>query len=171
LRDRFGIIERLEFYGEDELTHIVSRAAGLLGIPIEPEGAQELARRARGTPRVANRLLRRVRDYAQVKAGGEITASVASAALYQMEVDRQGLDQTDRLLLKTIIDKFGGGPVGVETLAAATAEEVETIEDVYEPYLMQLGLLKRTPRGRTVTQAAYAYFGVRSPQADQTALF
>ncbi|MGE5508125.1 MAG: Holliday junction branch migration DNA helicase RuvB [Chitinophagales bacterium] len=171
LRDRFGIIARLEFYGEDDLTHIVTRAAGLLGIPIEPEGARELARRARGTPRVANRLLRRVRDYAQVKAGGEITAQVASAALFQMEVDRQGLDQTDRLLLRTIIDKFGGGPVGVETLAAATAEEVETIEDVYEPYLMQLGLLKRTPRGRTATAAAYAYFGLRGPEPAQAALF
>ncbi|MDI6871826.1 MAG: Holliday junction branch migration DNA helicase RuvB [Bacillota bacterium] len=174
LRDRFGIVARFEFYRQEELAEIVTRAASILGIPIEPDGAVEIARRARGTPRVANRLLRRVRDYAQVKAEGAITAEVARAALHLMDVDQQGLDQTDRLLLRTIIEKFGGGPVGVETLAAATAEEVETIEDVYEPFLMQLGLLKRTPRGRTATRAAYAYFGLPAPgegAGEQASLF
>lgn len=169
LRDRFGIVARLEFYGEDELKEIVTRAARILNIPIEAEGAREIARRARGTPRVANRLLRRVRDFAQVRAEGQITADVAAAALRLMEVDEQGLDLTDRVLLRTIIEKFGGGPVGVETLAAATAEETETIEDVYEPFLMQLGLLVRTPRGRAVTPAAYAYFGLPRPATGGTA--
>ncbi|MGE5552476.1 MAG: Holliday junction branch migration DNA helicase RuvB [Betaproteobacteria bacterium] len=169
LRDRFGIVARLDFYRQEELAEILIRAARILDIPIEAGGAGEIARRARGTPRVANRLLRRVRDFAQVRAGGAITTEVARAALQMMDVDEQGLDQTDRLLLRTIIEKFGGGPVGVETLAAATAEEVETIEDVYEPFLMQLGLLKRTPRGRTVTQAAYEYFGLPSPAGEEPA--
>lgn len=168
LRDRFGIVARLEFYREEELGEIVLRAARILDIPIEVAGAREIARRARGTPRVANRLLRRVRDFAQVRAEGEVTLAVAEAALRLMEVDERGLDQTDRLLLSTIIDKFGGGPVGVETLAAATAEEVETIEDVYEPFLMQLGLLARTPRGRTATPAAYEYFGRPLPSEGRT---
>ncbi len=166
LRDRFGIIARLDFYREDELAQIVTRAARLLNVPVDSEGAAEIARRSRGTPRVANRLLRRVRDFAQVKAAGEVTAEVARAALQLIDVDERGLDQTDRLLLRTIIAKFGGGPVGVETLAAATAEEVETIEDVYEPFLMQLGLLVRTPRGRTVTPAAYACCGLPLPPGD-----
>jgi Holliday junction DNA helicase RuvB len=174
LRDRFGIVARLDFYRQEELAEIVTRAARILTIPIEVNGAGEIARRARGTPRVANRLLRRVRDFAQVRAGGTITDEVARAALQLMEVDDQGLDQMDRLLLRTIIEKFGGGPVGVETLAAATAEEVETIEDVYEPFLMKLGLLKRTPRGRLVTRAAYQYFGLPAPAGEgpaQASLF
>lgn len=173
LRDRFGIVSRLDFYQENELAQIVTRAARLMDIPIEASGAVEIARRARGTPRVANRLLRRVRDFAQVRAGGEITAAVAEAALRLMDVDDRGLDQTDRALLRAIIEKFGGGPVGVETLAAATSEEVETIEDVYEPFLMQLGLLVRTPRGRTVTRAAYDYFGLAAPSSGnpQASLF
>src|SRR5690606_38001753 len=137
LRDRFGVLFRLEYYSHSDLMAIVQRAAGVLGVELSPEGAAEIARRARGTPRVANRLLKRVRDYAQVRAGGVITGEVAREALAMLDVDDLGLDRTDRALLLTIIDKFDGGPVGVETLAAATGEEVETIEDVYEPYLMQ----------------------------------
>lgn len=173
LRDRFGIINRLEYYNVGELETIITRSAGILKIPIETSGANELARRARGTPRIANRLLKRVRDYAQVRADGVITCQVAQAALDMLEVDRCGLDKVDRLLLETIIRKFGGGPVGVETLAAATSEAVETIEDVYEPYLLQNGFLQRTPRGRTTTPAAYQHLGMMPPAASngQAGLF
>ncbi|MGQ9779065.1 MAG: Holliday junction branch migration DNA helicase RuvB [Bacillota bacterium] len=159
LRDRFGIVCRLEFYTPDELETIVNRSARVLSIPIEPEGAAEIARRARGTPRVANRLLKRVRDYAQVRAGGRISLAVAREALRLLEVDERGLDRVDRLLLSAIIEKFGGGPVGLDTLAAATSEEAETIEDVYEPYLLQIGFLQRTPRGRVTTRLAYEHLG------------
>ncbi|MBE3586685.1 Holliday junction branch migration DNA helicase RuvB [Desulfofundulus thermocisternus] len=160
LRDRFGVICRLEYYGVDELVQIISRSARILGIPIEREGAVEIARRSRGTPRVANRLLRRVRDYAQVRAGGMITRAVAVRALQFLEVDPLGLDHTDRRLLQIIIEKFNGGPVGLETLAAAAGEEAGTLEDVFEPYLLQMGLLARTPRGRVATPAAYRHLGL-----------
>ncbi|MCL6614260.1 MAG: Holliday junction branch migration DNA helicase RuvB [Firmicutes bacterium] len=159
LRDRFGIVCRLEFYEPAELETIVQRSARVLSIPIEPEGASEIARRARGTPRVANRLLKRVRDYAQVRAGGRISLAVAREALRLLDVDELGLDRVDRLLLRSIIEKFDGGPVGLETLAAATSEEAETIEDVYEPYLLQIGFLQRTPRGRVTTRLAYEHLG------------
>src|SRR5690606_5996460 len=159
LRDRFGVSFRLEYYSHAELMAIVQRAAEVLGVKLLPEGAAEIARRARGTPRIANRLLKRVRDYAQVRADGVITGQVAREALSLLDVDDLGLDRTDRTLLLTIIEKFDGGPVGVETLAAATGEEVETIEDVYEPYLMQLGYLERTPRGRRATALAYQHLG------------
>ncbi len=165
LRDRFGVISRLEFYRVEELREIVTRAADIFKVAINPEGAEEIARRSRGTPRIANRLLKRVRDYAQVKAEGRITKAVADAALSMLDVDPLGLDRVDRKLLKCIIEKFGGGPVGVETLAAATSEEVETIEDVYEPYLLQLGFLNRTPRGRTATLPAYRHLGIPVKQA------
>ncbi|SHF34419.1 Holliday junction DNA helicase subunit RuvB [Desulfofundulus australicus DSM 11792] len=160
LRDRFGVICRLEYYGVDELVQIISRSARILGIPVEREGAVEIARRSRGTPRVANRLLRRVRDYAQVRAGGMITRAVAVRALQFLEVDPLGLDHTDRRLLQIIIEKFNGGPVGLETLAAAAGEEAGTLEDVFEPYLLQMGLLARTPRGRVATPAAYRHLGL-----------
>jgi Holliday junction DNA helicase RuvB len=163
LRDRFGVISRLEFYSDDELTTIVRRSAGLLGIPTEADGAGEIARRSRGTPRIANRLLRRVRDFAEVKGDGVITRQLADQALERLEVDRRGFDHMDRLLLLTIIDKFAGGPVGLETLAAAIGEEKDTIEDVIEPFLLQQGYLNRTPRGRTATPLAYAHFH-RSPR-------
>ena len=159
LRDRFGIVCRLEFYEPAELETIVQRSARVLSIPIEPEGASEIARRARGTPRVANRLLKRVRDYAQVRAEGRISLAVAREALRLLDVDELGLDRVDRLLLRSIIEKFDGGPVGLETLAAATSEEAETIEDVYEPYLLQIGFLQRTPRGRVTTRLAYEHLG------------
>lgn len=159
LRDRFGIVSRLEFYEAAELEAIVGRSARVLAIPIDPEGGGEIARRARGTPRVANRLLKRVRDYAQVKAEGAVSLPVAREALQMLEVDDLGLDRVDRLLLSSIMDKFDGGPVGLETLAAATSEEAETIEDVYEPYLLQLGFLQRTPRGRVATRLAYEHLG------------
>ena len=165
LRDRFGVISRLEFYRVEELREIVTRAADIFKVAINPEGAEEIARRSRGTPRIANRLLKRVRDYAQVKAEGRITKAVADAALSMLDVDPLGLDRVDRKLLKCIIEKFGGGPVGVETLAAATSEEAETIEDVYEPYLLQLGFLNRTPRGRTATLPAYRHLGIPVKQA------
>ncbi|MBU7007861.1 Holliday junction branch migration DNA helicase RuvB [Phosphitispora fastidiosa] len=160
LRDRFGVISRLEFYDTTELTEIVVRAARILGVEIDSEGAVEVATRSRGTPRVANRLLKRVRDYAQVRADGRITLEVARQALTMLEVDRLGLDNTDRRLLSTMICKFGGGPVGLDTLSAATGEESDTIEDVYEPYLLQLGFINRTPRGRVVTVAAYEHMGI-----------
>jgi Holliday junction DNA helicase RuvB len=172
LRDRFGVSLRLDFYRVEELTTIVRRSASILGIPIEPPGAVEIARRARGTPRVANRLLRRVRDYAEVRAQGIITATVADQALALLEVDQLGFDKMDRALLLTLIDKFGGGPVGVETLAAAVGEERDTIEDVYEPFLIQQGYLNRTAKGRMATALAYEHFGRkvgRAPQ--QTKLF
>lgn len=163
LRDRFGIHHYFAFYDADELQTIVTRSAEILDVPIEPDGARELARRSRGTPRIANRLLKRVRDYAQVRADGRITAEVADTALRMLEVDELGLDGFDRKLLRIVIEKYGGGPVGVETLAAATSEERDTIEDVYEPYLLQLGFLARTPRGRVATPLAYAHLGVKAP--------
>ncbi len=157
LRDRFGIINRLDFYDQAALQQIVSRSAGLMGIKIEALGAQEIAGRSRGTPRIANRLLKRVRDYAEVKAEGVITKPVADLALNLLEVDESGLDRIDRIFLLTIIDKFDGGPVGLETIAASIGEEAETIEDVYEPYLLQVGFINRTPRGRTATRLAYEH--------------
>jgi holliday junction DNA helicase RuvB len=159
LRDRFGIVNRLEFYNHDELKQIIAHAAQSLGIEIEDQGAAEIAKRSRGTPRIALRFLRRVRDYAQVKGSGRISATIAKQCLDSMEVDEFGLDKIDRKYLITIIDKFGGGPVGVETLSAGISEEVETIEDVYEPYLMQLGFIERTPRGRMVTASAASHVG------------
>jgi Holliday junction DNA helicase RuvB len=159
LRDRFGIVQRLEFYSAEELTRIVRRSAQILGISCDAEGAAEIARRSRGTPRIANRLLRRVRDYAQVKSDGKITKPVTVEALRMLEVDRLGLDKMDTMLLLTMIDKFSGGPVGVETLAAAIGEEKDTIEDVYEPFLIQAGFIQRTPRGRVATVLAYEHFG------------
>jgi len=163
LRDRFGIVARLEFYDEQELAAIVRRSAGLLEVAIEEEGAAEIARRARGTPRIANRLLRRVRDYAQVKADGRVTRAVADAALAMLDVDAVGLDVMDRKLLLAVIEKFSGGPVGLENLAHAIGEEVDTIEDVLEPYLIQSGYLQRTQRGRMATLAAYRHFGIVAP--------
>lgn len=163
LRDRFGVIHHLEFYTEEELETIVLRSAQVLGVEIEPKGALELARRSRGTPRLANRLLKRVRDFAQVKYNGEITEEIADFALDLLEVDRYGLDQTDRLILNTIIDKFTGGPVGLDTLAAAIGEDSGTIEDVYEPYLIKRGFINRTPRGRVVTELCYRHLGLFQP--------
>ncbi|MGM9578542.1 MAG: Holliday junction branch migration DNA helicase RuvB [Evtepia sp.] len=160
LRDRFGVMLRLELYSPEELAQIVTRSAGILGVPIEAEGAAEIARRARGTPRIANRLLRRVRDFAQVRAGGVITKGVADQALIALEVDRLGLDEVDRRMLRSIITHYGGGPVGLETLAATVGEEAVTLEDVYEPYLMQIGFLTRTPRGRCVTRLAYEHLNL-----------
>lgn len=171
LRDRFGVISRLEFYDDQDLATIVSRSARILGIEIEPEGAMEMARRSRGTPRVANRLLRRVRDFAQVRADGVITRQVANDALLLLEIDEKGFDPMDRLIMLTIIDKFSGGPVGLDTLAAAICEESDTIEDVYEPYLIQNGFLNRTPRGRTATRAAYQHFDRPVPESPQGKLF
>lgn len=168
LRDRFGVISRLEFYTSQELTTIVTRSARILNIDIEPFGAMEIARRSRGTPRIANRLLRRVRDYAQVRAQGIITKAVADEALKMLEVDSQGFDGMDRKILLTIIEKYGGGPVGVETLSAAISEEKDTIEDVYEPYLIQEGFIDRTSRGRMATRLAYSHFGMDLP-VDQAA--
>ena len=163
LRDRFGVIHHLEFYTEKELTTIIKRSAQVLGVEIDTKGAKELARRARGTPRLANRLLKRVRDFAQVKYNGKITEEVANFALDLLEVDKYGLDQTDRYLLNTIIEKFKGGPVGLDTLAAAIGEDAGTIEDVYEPYLIQNGFLNRTARGRMVTEFAYHHLGLEAP--------
>ena len=160
LRDRFGVTLRLELYTPEELCLIVARSAGILGVPIEDEGAMEIAKRSRGTPRIANRMLRRVRDFAQVKAGGVITRSVADQALTALEVDHLGLDTIDRRMLRSIIEHYGGGPVGLETLAATINEEAVTLEDVYEPYLMQMGFLTRTPRGRCVTKKAYGHLGL-----------
>jgi len=171
LRDRFGVISRLEFYTHEQLAVIITRSARILGMAIAPEGAMELARRSRGTPRIANRLLRRVRDYAQVRADGSITLDVVRETLKLLEIDEMGFDQMDRLILLTIIDKFGGGPVGLDTIAAAISEESDTIEDVYEPFLIQNGFLNRTPRGRTATPAAYAHFGRIVAQPPQGALF
>ena len=157
LRDRFGVTLRLELYSPEELAQIVTRSAGILDVPIEAAGAMEIARRSRGTPRIANRLLRRVRDFAQVMAGGVITKEVADRALLALEVDFLGLDQVDRRMLRAVIENYGGGPVGLDTLAATIGEESVTLEDVYEPYLMQIGFLTRTPRGRCVTRKAYAH--------------
>ena len=164
LRDRFGIVQRLEFYDVSELMTIVERSAAILNIAIEDEGALEIAKRARGTPRIANRLLRRVRDYAEVKANGSITREVADQALDMLSVDEHGLDNQDRRLLLTIIEKFSGGPVGIDSLATSIAEERGTIEDVLEPYLVQEGLLLRTPRGRIVTRLAYLHLGLNAPE-------
>ena len=164
LRDRFGVIARLELYSDKELATIVSRSAKILSIEIEPEATLEIAKRSRGTPRIANRLLKRVRDFAQVIGEGKITYELADKALGLMEVDKLGLDHIDRRILETMIDKFGGGPVGLETLAAATGEEAATIEDVYEPYLIQLGYIARTPRGRVVLEPAYNHLGKPFPQ-------
>ena len=161
LRDRFGIVARLEFYTPEELQRIVTRSSGLLELPISPDGALEIAKRARGTPRIANRLLRRVRDYADVRADGHATREVADAALIMLDVDSKGLDLMDRKLLLTVIEKFMGGPVGVDNLAAAIGEERDTIEDVLEPYLIQQGYLQRTPRGRIATAHAYQHFGLQ----------
>lgn len=170
MRARFGLIERLNFYDPAELATIVTRSAGILGVPIEPEGALEVARRSRGTPRVANRLLRRVRDYAQVRADGRITAAVAGEALARLNVDEFGLDDMDARILATIVEKFGGGPVGLTTLAAAVGEDPGTLEEVYEPYLMQQGFLDRTPRGRVATPMAYRRLGM-TPPGTQTTIF
>ncbi|MFZ9507259.1 MAG: Holliday junction branch migration DNA helicase RuvB [Burkholderiaceae bacterium] len=163
LRDRFGIVSRLEFYDVDELTLIVSRSALLLGATITAEGAGEIARRSRGTPRIANRLLRRVRDYAEVKAGGQIDAPIADAALKMLDVDSLGFDLMDRKLLRAMIERFGGGPVGLDNIAAAIGEERDTIEDVLEPYLIQQGFIQRTPRGRVATSHAWQHFGLAMP--------
>jgi holliday junction DNA helicase RuvB len=165
LRDRFGIVARLEFYSEHELAKIVQRSARLLKVPLENDGAAEIARRSRGTPRVANRLLRRVRDYAQVKGDGRVSKPVAEAALKMLDVDVLGLDMMDRKLLLAVIEKFGGGPVGLDNLAHAVGEEADTIEDVLEPYLIQQGYLQRTPRGRIATLLAYRHFGIVAPAA------
>ena len=170
LRERFGIVARLEFYSVPELTTIVRRSASLLKVALEDEGAREIACRSRGTPRVANRLLRRVRDYAQVKADGRITKAIAEAALKMLDVDSLGLDVMDRKLLLAVIEKFGGGPVGLENLAHAIGEDAETIEDVLEPYLIQQGYLQRTPRGRMATLTAYRHFGIVAPSAPRDLL-
>ena len=167
LRARFGIVLRLDYYAEQDILEIVKRSARILGVEIEPDAAAELAARSRGTPRVANRLLRRVRDYAQVRADGRITKDVADRALQMLEVDRHGFDEIDRRLLLTIIEKFGGGPVGVGSLAAALSEERDAIEDIYEPFLIQIGFLERTPRGRVATRRAYEFFGLNSPGRDR----
>lgn len=165
LRDRFGLVQRLRFYELDELTQIVLRTADILKTPICQEGATEIARRSRGTPRIANRLLRRVRDYGQVKATGEVTGAIAAEALELFNVDPVGLDWTDRRMLTVMIENFGGGPVGLDTLAASTGEDAQTIEEVYEPYLMQIGYLQRTPRGRVAMPAAWTHLGYRPPES------
>jgi len=164
LRSRFGIVHRLDFYTPEDLQRIITRSAGILGITIDKDGAAEIARRSRGTPRVANRLLRRARDYAEVRAKGHITVGVARDALAMLGVDESGLDETDRNLLLTIIQKYSGGPVGLNTIAASLSEEVDAIEEIYEPYLMQLGLLDRTQRGRVATGLAYKHFGMTEPK-------
>lgn len=166
LRDRFGVIHHLEFYTPEELGQIITNSAAVLGVSIDEEGAAEMAKRSRGTPRLANRLLKRVRDFAQIQYDGKITGEVASLALDLLEVDKCGLDQTDRLLLRTIIEKFGGGPVGLDTLAAAIGEDSGTIEDVYEPYLIKNGFLNRTPRGRVAADVAYRHLGLQRPDED-----
>jgi Holliday junction DNA helicase RuvB len=173
LRERFGIVQRLDFYDEDSVEKILRRSASILQIKAEPEGLKEIACRARGTPRVANRLIKRVRDYAQVKAGGVITSEVAAQSLTQLEVDEMGLDEIDRNVLRTIIEKFNGGPVGLETIAASISEEADTIMDVYEPYLLQLGFLDRTPRGRVATVRAYQHLGIpyKKQESSQTTLW
>ncbi|MGH8517338.1 MAG: Holliday junction branch migration DNA helicase RuvB, partial [Panacagrimonas sp.] len=163
LRDRFGIVQRLEFYSVEDLARIVLRSAGILGTPIDPTGAHEIARRSRGTPRIANRLLRRVRDYADVRGDGTIDATTAQAALIMLDVDRNGFDLMDRKLLLTLIERFDGGPAGVDSLAAAIGEARDTIEDVIEPYLIQQGYLTRTPRGRMAGKLAYQHYGLKPP--------
>ncbi len=170
LRDRFGAVYRLDFYDQSAMETIVHRSAGILDVAIDATGITEIAKRARGTPRVANRLLKRVRDYAQVRADGAITAEVAQQALAMLEVDALGLDEVDRKVLKAIIEKYGGGPVGLETIAASISEEADTIMDVYEPYLLQLGFLDRTPRGRVATKRAYEHLGLKYPESPQEKL-
>jgi Holliday junction DNA helicase RuvB len=165
LRDRFGIIQRLEFYSVEELASIVRRSASILGTPMNDEGAIEIAKRSRGTPRIANRLLRRVRDYSEVKADGAVNLDTASRALDMLSIDKNGFDHMDRRLLMTMIEKFDGGPVGIDSLAAAISEERDTIEDVLEPYLIQQGFIMRTPRGRVVTQFGYRHFGIKPSKA------
>ncbi|WP_193165020.1 Holliday junction branch migration DNA helicase RuvB [Microbulbifer hainanensis] len=165
LRDRFGIVQRLEFYNVEDLTSIVRRSAGLMGVEMDEGGALEVARRARGTPRIANRLLRRVRDYAEVKGDGRVDSATADAALNMLNVDARGFDQLDRRMLLTMMEKFDGGPVGVDSLAAAVSEERDTIEDVLEPYLIQQGYISRTPRGRVATSLAYEHFGIPKPDS------
>jgi Holliday junction DNA helicase RuvB len=167
LRARFGIVHRLDFYELADIVTIVTRSAGILGVQLDADAAREIASRSRGTPRVANRLLRRVRDYAEVRAEGHITATVCHDALELMDVDAHGFDESDRRLLRTIIDKFSGGPVGLNTIAAAIGEEKDAIEDLYEPYLIQIGFLDRTPRGRVATPRAYEYFGLHAPGKDR----
>jgi holliday junction DNA helicase RuvB len=167
LRARFGIVHRLDYYTEQDIDLIVRRSARILSVPMDEDASAEIARRSRGTPRVANRLLRRIRDYAQVRADGRITLDVAQRALALLEVDAHGFDEIDRRLLRTIIDKFGGGPVGVGSLAAAMSEERDAIEDIYEPFLIQIGFLDRTPRGRVATARAYEYFGLTAPGKDR----
>jgi Holliday junction DNA helicase RuvB len=167
LRARFGIVHRLDFYQDVDLTEIVRRSARILGVQTAPEACEEIARRSRGTPRIANRLLRRIRDFAEVRANGVITSDVCHKALELLEVDAHGFDEADRRLLRTIIDKFGGGPVGLNSLAAAIGEEKDAIEDIYEPYLIQIGFLDRTPRGRVATARAYEYFGLMAPGKDR----
>ena len=169
LRDRFGIVQRLEFYTEEELRHIVVRSAGILRVPMDEEGATRIAQRSRGTPRIANRLLRRVRDYAEVRGTGHVTGAIAQAALDLLDVDPQGFDPMDRRLMLTIIEKFGGGPVGVDSLAAALGEERGTIEDVIEPFLIQQGYVMRTARGRVATRNAYLHFGLSPPAVERSA--
>jgi Holliday junction DNA helicase RuvB len=169
LRDRFGIVQRLEFYTEEELRRIVTRSAGILGVPMEEEGATRIAQRSRGTPRIANRLLRRVRDFAQVRGTGQVDGAIAQAALDMLDVDRLGFDPMDRRLMLTIIEKFGGGPVGVDSLAAALGEERGTIEDVIEPFLIQQGYVMRTARGRVATRNAYLHFGLSPPVTERSA--
>jgi Holliday junction DNA helicase RuvB len=170
LRSRFGIVLRLEFYSDEDLKIIVTRSAEILDVAIDDAGAHEIASRARGTPRIANRLLRRCRDYAQVRGAGHIDQSTAQAALEMLEVDKHGFDEMDRRLLLAIIEKYQGGPVGLNTLAAALAEEADAIEDIYEPFLIQIGFLDRTPRGRVATQLAYDHFGISAPRR-QSGLF
>jgi len=173
MRARFGLVERLHYYPPDDLAQIVKRSAGILGVAADTAGITEIARRSRGTPRVANRLLKRVRDYAQVRAGGTITAAVAVEALTRLDVDEFGLDDMDARILKTIIEQFEGGPVGLTTIGAAVGEDPGTLEEVYEPFLMQQGFLARTPRGRTATAAAYRHFGFTppAPTSDQANIF
>jgi len=173
LRGRFGIIHRLDFYGEDDLRQIIQRSAGILGVEIDDEGARHIARRSRGTPRVANRLLRRARDYAEVVADGRVSGEVATKSLDMMEVDALGLDEVDRKILSTIIENYAGGPVGINTISAAVDEDKDTIESIYEPFLMRIGFLERTKQGRRVTPRAYSHLGYRPPRPvpDQTALF
>ncbi|MDQ6927907.1 MAG: Holliday junction branch migration DNA helicase RuvB [Actinomycetota bacterium] len=166
LRDRFGFVARLDYYDVDELDTIVSRAAQIFGVPLDPAGSREIARRARGTPRIANRLLRRVRDFAEVRGDGIVSLAAAQEGLALFEVDERGLDKVDRAILMAVCERFGGGPVGLSTLAISVAEEQETVEDVYEPFLLQLGLLKRTPRGRVATPAAWEHLGLTTPERD-----
>ena len=170
LRDRFGVISRLELYTPEELAEIVTRSSDILGTKIDPSGAMEIARRSRGTPRIANRMLKRVRDFAEVKGNGQITAEIADIALSRMEVDNLGLDNIDRKMMMFIIENFNGGPVGLDTLAASIGEDANTIEDVYEPYLLQLGFLSRTPRGRMATMKAYEHFGIKYSNSNQISI-